>query len=207
MATKRKRTYSSKVRKYKKRRGYSGNWKRSLRNNPIHYFKRTCLLVNESVSSDKFGGNTFQLTDLPNYTEFALFDQYKICLVKMKWFFGCNDYTSSAANNASRFFIVKDYNSTTLPTTTTELLEYDNCKIWMTSTMKGRVLMIRPKISQMLYLTGVTTAYQAVKPAWIDMTNAGTPHFGVRWACPFTSGNAYQLACYCTYYFKCRNTK
>ena len=75
----------SKKRSFRKAKGKKKG-RRGPPRQPVHYFKRNTYAINavtSSATTDTFQSVSFQLADVPNFTEFtSLYDQYQIQSIK-----------------------------------------------------------------------------------------------------------------------------
>lgn len=176
----------------------------------VHNFTRYVELPNITTStvSDKLGGETFKLTDLPSYTEFTnLFDKFRICAVKYEI---VPNWTSSDINpigtyqSVPNIFTVLDYNDITTPGSLSELLQYKNLKRTRGHLIHKRY--IKPAVLAANYEGAVTTAYTSVWKRWLDTTDSGTLHYGLKYCIDQTS-TAMTYRVYAKYYIQCKDPK
>lgn len=127
----RRRTYR---RRYK-RRTYRRKWSRKnvtrrFKNDGKRFFK---LTTSDEVVSTAGGQIANVYTDNPNgyndWTQIAsLFDSYRVCAIKIK-------YIPNKPNDESNvttyqpLYIVQDRDSTTLPSTVNDMIQYENLKV------------------------------------------------------------------------------
>lgn len=100
----------------------------------VHFFKRT-FKTSYTVTNSSFQSAyniTYELNDLPNYTEFtALYDTYKICGIKVKFVYDRNSATSQSSlttNTIPNLLTVYDYNGNSI-TDENGMLQYPTFKI------------------------------------------------------------------------------
>lgn len=133
----------------------------------------TALGVNRSI--------TFQLSDLPNYTEFtSLFDQYKINAVKLTFiprYTGSDINPLTTALAVPRVWTVIDYDDTANLGDQNGAYQYQNCKVHMMH--KPFSIYLKPRVASAVYSTAVTTGY-APRRMYIDCANNNVPHYGVK---------------------------
>lgn len=192
----------------------------------VHFFKRTALLhidMNPAVlGTTAFWTNSgvsgagatsvFTLNDLPQNQEFSnLFDLYKICGVKMKFVFDKNDALSAtgAGSSLPTLYFIRDQDDGTVPANINEMIQYESCK--MKRLDKPCTFYVKPKISQMVYETAVTTAYATPKRnPWLDCANNDVAHYGCKWAIDFNTAfgtSIGRLAIFMTYYIACKDVR
>lgn len=214
VGTKRRRSLSAKYWR-KKRRFQHRLWKRSMRRSTpiVHRFKRTFVLFNQSFTTGGYAGFNFKFNMLPNYAEFqALFDSYQITLCVLKFYCGYdgNDLLNTVAQSGW-LHIAKDFNDSTQPSNFDELREYNTYRCIPLPKCQGAVVKLRPRASQELYRSTITTSYaMAPKNLWCDMTTAGVdiPFYGLKTGIEGPGGGTDKyLRCTCTMYFKCKTIK
>lgn len=131
-----------------------------------------------------FGGVSTATIPLPNYTELtALYDQYRIDWIELKFIFSNN---TSSVNSPSTvlptFYCVKDYDDTNTAGRA-DLEQYENCQIWQAGSQQMSdgmyIVRVRPNVDIALY-QGVTTGYARGKPMFIDTGSPNVPHYGIK---------------------------
>lgn len=139
-----------------------------------------------SVSPAGYWCLRFTIADLPQWTSFsALFDTYRINKVVVKLKPYITAYTqlgNGAANLAAQpqwLSTVIDYDDQTLPTTESELLQYETFKETAPSDEHVRVL--TPKVSMSAFKTsGTTIGYVQRDKQWIDAAYGDVEHYGMK---------------------------
>lgn len=179
----------------------------------LHYFKRTYQGSEITVNnvSAITGGLDFKLNQLPSYSEFtALFDEYRINGIRFEI---VPLFTSDDLNPASTFLTlpnmhtVIDYDDSTTPADLNEMLQYPNRRM-----TRGNVKHVRywkPKIASTVWNAGVASGYGATR-MWIDCSNPGVSHYGLKWATDGNFGTGSQSITYKTYitmYIACRGVR
>lgn len=200
------------------RRGYRryrnvGNTKK-LNQATVYSFKRMVQRrsdITNSPSADTFNNLSFQLSDLPNYTEFTnLFDAYKITGVSIKFVPAYTDTVSTTqltAGDVGAFVWVVDYDDSTNFTSIDEAYQKQGAKVRY-SARRPWTIFIRPRA----LMTGPGSAeFQtpAGKSApWLNCnaTTAGVVYRGIKWAWRQAS-YANHIDVFCTYYLKFKNVK
>lgn len=149
---------------------------------PVHYFKRTrfyesALVIAPAVN--QYQGVAFTLGDLPDVTDFtALYDQYKISKIEVKWLPRGNSSDVGSSGNISRFFSVIDRDDDAVPSSIDQLTQYESLKVTPTTATHARSF--KPSM-RLETATGLgTTANTIVGPKWIDVTNTNVKHYGVK---------------------------
>jgi len=154
----------------------------------VHYFKRSVWLPSQFTmgAAAVFGALNFNLNALPNATEFTtLFDQYKICNVKVSFMPRGNSAEGGTNNNIGKLFTVIDYDDDTAPTSIDQLMQYPN----LTTTAASRTLTrsLKPKFAASVYQTAVLSGYGA-RTGWLDCDATVVPHYGIKYAAQATAG-------------------
>jgi len=129
------------------------------------------------------GATAVSTLNMP-YADFtSLFDEYKICSVKMQILTGFNTSTLSATPNFPVCFIINDYDDVNSLTSTAQALEYQNCRtvsLGKDVHAGGIVHTMKPKVQIQTYRTALTTGYSAKSDQWIDNDQSDVPHYGVK---------------------------
>lgn len=148
----------------------------------VHQFKRTFRQSYQVLDRLDNRGYAAKLSDLPNYTEFtALFDMYKIHLVKTTVIFDKNSAsvsTASATNFIPNLIWVIDRDDATALGSLTEYEQYDDFKIRRLD--KPVKIFWRPKVASAVYSGGAFTGYSSVGQRWIDCASPSTEHYGLK---------------------------
>lgn len=151
---------------------------------PVQYFKRSKFTVGSltvPVATTNLQGVAFTLADLPDYGDFtALYDQYKILGIKVKWLPRGNSSDIQAQNSISRFFSVIDRDDDATPTSIDQLTQYESCKMTPTTGVHSRYF--KPSIRREIPNAIGGTAHEVTGPQWIDVTNANVKHYGIKLA-------------------------
>lgn len=161
-----------------------------------YLFKRswyTQSVVGSGEIGEYEGAFAFKLNDLPDYTEFTqLFDQYKLCAVKVTFQQPYNDSETARFPRASaaqgtampslHLHHVVDFNdANTLPIL--NLQQYQNHKVINlsgTSLRGGKTsVYCKPRIALAAY-EGAFTGY-ASQRGWLDVGDAAIQHYGLKW--------------------------
>lgn len=217
--SRRKSTKYNRKRRYNKRK-YTNKLRRQ-----VHMFKRIVSLGTYTASNTPLGGSSavqkgfsFQLSDLPNVSEYSsLFDQFKITGVKLRIVpkVGMTTQGSSTGTVATvgygQVVTAIDYDDAAAPISKDSLLEYGSAKYTSVSRIHTRY--IKPKVLNAVWVNIASTGYSPVRAPWIDQANTNLPHYGIKmWIDPPENSNgttnssvAYDV--YATYYFMCKNTR
>lgn len=235
MAWKRKRTFRTR-RVFKRRFARKSFSRRPTKkySSGVYKFKRTWTTasgISAGQAAPYLGTFSFQLSDLPTFTDFTgLYQQYKITGVKMKFF---QPYQNGAAVMVNQLggtsltqpmirmhsvFDPNDNATTGIPA----LQQYQTYKIQeLTSPSIGKdgclKFFYRPKEAVATANTGLSlTGYGAPgKGMWLDTDYPNVPYYGFKWAfdpvyadgsgVQFTSPVTVPIAL--TYYIKCKGVK
>lgn len=184
----------------------------------IHKFSRLVRYVdpvsgNNTITSNaaliNYFSKSFALDDIPGVAEFiALFDQYCITKIVLKFYPVGNPCITNATNNeVGQLITVKDYDDATLPTVLNDLLEFETVAVHHPG--RAFTLTIRPRVAKTIFRTGITSAYgMGDASTWVDAANTDVPHFGLKMAFTTSSvANITRYAIWCQYYFECRGTR
>jgi len=141
-------------------------------------FRRTIEFPSYGLGSIDAGGSySFQLSDLPNYTEFTnLFDRFCIDSVDVVWTL----VKHTSGQPWPTLWFSKDYEDAVAPTFS-GIQQRENVEALAFNDTKTKfVRRIKPRTAIALY-NGVTSSY-AVGPAstWINTAYSGTPHYGYK---------------------------
>lgn len=180
----------------------------------VHSFKRTVAYTISLVDSDVFTGYMFRLNDLPNYTEFvALYDQFKITGVKLKFIYTKNSADSQASNTQflPNMAYITDVNDATGPLSLTEMEQYGSFKIKRLDQPVS--VFIRPKVAVDVYQSTWTGYATTDKQPWVATASSATEWYGFKNAMlggmhGGTGTNTLgKLLLFETFYIKCRSCK
>lgn len=194
VASKYKKTTSKKLTMYKTPK------------DPIRLYKRTSdyFALPISGTTGALGSFTFQLTNIPNSTEFtSLYDQYKINAVPVCFYPKQTEVTSlSTTDNVrgnARILTAIDYNDDTPPTTLDDLRQYESCEVDVILNKHERY------IPKPLFLNN---SGQNVN-SWLSTANPSTKHYGLKYGVEPTQavGGSFTYNVEVTYYIAFKNTK
>lgn len=176
----------------------------------VYNFTRSCTLTDLSGSdvSDVFGGLSFNLGQLPNYTEFTnLFDQFRICGIRLEII---PKYTSVDLNPLAttvampNIHTVIDYNDIATPGNLEVLLQYPNYKRTRGNAVHKRYF--KPAVLASNYEGAVTSAYTSKWGQWLDSIDYPTVHYGLRYGIDQSfTGARYRV--YAKFYIQCKDPK
>lgn len=155
---------------------------RRPRNQLVHRFVRSQFYsgaISGSTVVDTFGAYYFRLADLPNSSDFTnLFDQYRIDKVTIRFMPRANSSEAGTNQGMVKLFITLDRDDITTPTSISEMLQNDTCKVSPSTRIVSRTL--KPKFAQEVFQSAVSTGYGA-RSGWLDCSNNLVQHYGVKW--------------------------
>lgn len=220
----RRRRPMTRKRMYRKRYSRRGNYRS---NKGVYYFKRKSSAVYDWVTGNQItqivagaGGSDivanigFRLQDVPSYTDFAMYDQYRIAAVKLNFIPVNNVSTWTGSTGgivpgsfAMRAFTAYDPNADGSGVSSVgQVQEYQNAKWTPYNRIHKRYVKPRIMLSE---ASGSTLGINLVgKQPWIqnDAAGVGTIYYGVPFAMDNTSTGVgigtlmYKLEC--TYYLQ-----
>lgn len=173
---------------------------------------KTMLKVQRSVTYSRVSASgagevdtaySFQLSDLPNYTEFTnLFDEYRIDKVTMVFYPDTQDATPASGTGNTVVYSVLDYDDANA-IAISALEQYDTMKTHNGLKPWGRSVV--PRFAVAAY-AGTFTSYSS-KAGWVDCNSAGVQHYGIKIAFPLQAGNANTWTPVATFYMSFRKTR
>lgn len=166
--------------------------------------------------------HTFALDQLPTFSEFInLYDQYRICAVKMKIFpsFNMNQVTGTAAlangiTDLGRVWTVIDHDDdTAFPASAAGLdaiREYQNVKCTRGNRIHSRYF--KPSCLTDIQDSGGATAAAPKFKQWISTQNPSVPHYAIKifYDSDVSNGSAFTvgtLRLECKFYLQFKNVK
>lgn len=151
---------------------------------PVHYFTRSQFatsVVTVSAGTPQFFASNFQLSSLPDVTDFTnLYDMYKILKIKYTLMPKGNSSDVGIAaglGNMVRVCSVLDYDDSVAPTSFNQLCQYNNIK-WTHSTQNHSRTLV-PKFLREVS-TGLGTTANEVSTGWINCANNNVQHRGIK---------------------------
>lgn len=213
----------------------------SVRSRRTHYFKRlgqelilasnsanqpfwttsNASLVTNTPSADDFGtwqcGGAFRfmINSILQPGDFGqLFDRYKITGVKLKFLFQVNNSTGQGLGNTSPLPILTysfDGDDANAPSTKLDVAVKQYAKERVMNANRSFSIFIKPRISKLVYTSGLTPGYSSEKPMWIDMSRDDIEHYGLKfWINNWYSDHptsSFKLTVVPTYYLACKDTQ
>lgn len=172
------------------------------------------------TSTSGLGGMTFSLSDVLGYSEFeALYDRYMITCVVLRFRLINNPDATWTLNGAPqalsnwfpRLFICPDYDDNSAESVAT-LRERAKTKMRVLRPNQYFKIVVKPALTVQTYYTTTGAGYAPKWKQWVDMSQSGVPHYGLKWAVD-TSGidpadtQPFKLEIEKQYYFKCKDVK
>lgn len=146
---------------------------------------------------------SFQLSDLPGYTEFtSLFDQYRIRKVVVRFIPDITIATPASGTGNNVAYSAIDLDDSTADTIT-GIEQYGTCVVH--NNVKPFSRIIYPKFAIAAY-SGAFTSY-AQSQGWVDCASASIQHYGLKVAFAQNSGNANTWRVSATYTVEMRGTR
>lgn len=149
---------------------------------PVQYFTRTAYRqaqFNAAQIPQSIGIN-FRLDNIPNVGEFTgLYDQYMIKAVKVTMIPRVTEApVGSSVNTLANMWSVIDYDDSSAPANIDTMLQYQNVK--HTQMNRTHTRYIKPCVADEYFATGVLTTYGARRNVWLDCSNSGVEHYGLK---------------------------
>lgn len=185
-----KRRRSSSSRSNKKIRRYAMyRPRKNFRNGGQGFIKTSRTFEATPISvgaTDVVGAYEFKLSNLPNYADFDIFDEYKITGVKIHFVPGFSDHAELdslgvAYVNMPTLMTAIDYDDATAVTKDV-LLSNESCIIHTPGQKVSRFFV--PKVSKTYWQSAVSTGFGSSPPEWLDtQSSPGISHYGLKWVC------------------------
>lgn len=189
-------------------------WKRSNvnRRKDTYYFARRWFdgtIAGNALSIPYLQGKNFNMTLLPNYTEFsALFDRYKITTIKLSYHLKYDPSAQGAGQaNFPRLYYIKDYDDAATPSSINELREHSRCQMRILTPNRPVHIVLKPSILSETYRTNITSAVAPKWRQWIDWGNPDVPHYGLKIAIDDLTNTNYKVDVECKMWFSCKDTR
>jgi len=180
------RKYKKGYRKGKAKKTSYAMAKRINTTSDTHYFTRLSYKADITGNNTvKYGSWFFQLSDLPNVSEFTnLFDMYMIQKVEIRMKLQLDP---GAATSATAFFpelyICNDYDDSTVPVTTDEIRQHQKTKQIVIRPNQWYSHFIKPAVSPLIYNPNNASSigYGSKWNTWLDCADVTIPHYGVKY--------------------------
>lgn len=135
-------------------------------------------------AADVTGALAFKLSDLPNYSDFDLFDEYMITGVKVYFVPG---YSDQIADNGlgviemPTLLTAVDFDDSTA-VNKDALMSNESCIIHVPGTKVDRYF--KPLVSTTYWQSAVATGFGTNKATWLDtQSSPGVSHYGLKYVC------------------------
>jgi len=169
-------------------------------------FRRSCNLspIVNSAAGEQLYAWSFQLSDLPNYTELtSLFDSYRFNWVKCSFMPQIQNTLLTTNYGDPSVHTAIDYDSATSGSVAT-LQEKDTYRKF-NGLRPFQVFIKAPRCASAVY-SGAFTSY-GEGPRWIDCSSPSVQHYGMILTLPQTTGSTCSWYVTFTYSITCRNTR
>jgi hypothetical protein len=144
-------------------------------------FRQTAVTQLFQSTSAVYGTIVFKLSNVPGYSNLAIWDQYRLDAVRISIVPTANALptTVSSTQTYSELYCVIDYDDSVNLTSTTAALGYDNCIMLVPGESLERTF--QPRIAVAGY-AGTFTSYTNMPPQWIDTASNAVQHYGLKYA-------------------------
>jgi hypothetical protein len=172
------------------------------------------FLIAPTPTTSLFGSIAVEFQDLPQSSSFlSVFDQYRVDKLHFRITPQVNTISPTTASpNAvvPRLFVVVDRDDATVPTTLSQLREYDNCLDILP--YQGLSVEFEPSCTPAVYSNSAFSGYEVAPSGdhWIDAASGAVPFYGLKFGCdPTTTGAtaAYNWYVDCYAYVSFKNTR
>lgn len=174
----------------------------------VHRIKRHVDLgsITLSTSAITTGGFSFQLSDVPSYTELqAMFDLYKIEAVEVSFF---TNYVHILGGVVApcRYCTVVDQNSSNGFGTFNDAREFETAHVDLVVNPDTRKIV--PTFLTAMENDSAATVYGGASRGWLNTAVANVPHYGYRYVFEAFTGAATPVArCEAIYYLSLKAAK
>lgn len=171
---------------------------------------RTCKIADINFNNTtQFAAYNFKLTQLPNNTQFSLYDQYRIRFVKVYFVNNTQPCNQSALDNqvAPTLVTAVDWDDSTTPTSMNQLYSFHNCKIHGSITAGSPYMSrtFKPAVAKTVFGSGITNAFGASRDVWLDVASSQTEHYGLKLGLeqtPQVPASSGSIRVYATFYME-----
>lgn len=134
--------------------------------------------VTSTSSAPGYYGFQFQFSDLPDYSSYgSVYDQYKIKEIELM-VVPLSQLTTGSTSNYAMAYVVNDFDDSSPPTSTSQLLSYQNVTILAPGQGHRRTFV--PRVAEALYGGTSFNQYGNKLAPWIDAASPGVLHYGVK---------------------------
>lgn len=177
--------------------------------NRTHCIKRlsaTFALQGNAAYNPYLSATYFTLNSVPEYAELpALFDQYKISMVQMRFKLRCDPAQQTPAVYPKLYYFI-DHTDAAVPGSLDVLRACAGTQIRTLEHTKPVIVTFRPKSQLAIYRSALTTGYTA-QSAWIDSNQYDVPHYGLKWGIDFHVDENQYVDCETRYWVKLKNPR
>lgn len=180
----RKKPYIRKKKVYTKRKYVPRNrgWL-----NKVYMFRQVHDLgVITASTSELDGAFKFLLSDLDQFSSFtALYDQYKICKIVLKFYPNANvaQVTAPGTHVYGNILTAIDHDDATT-VSLANIRQYSTCKEYPFYKSFTRVIV--PHVAVAAYTSGAFNNYANMTNQWIDCNSPNVEHYGLKYVVPAT---------------------
>lgn len=148
-------------------------------NKPFNLIQTAKLArISSSTTIEVDGAFYFTFNDLNQQSQLAaIFDQYRICMIEIKFISTIGQY-SGAAGVAGMFFTAVDTDDSS-STTAASIRDYPGCI--STEVFKPHTHVFAPHVAIAAY-AGAFTSFANETSPWIDVASPSVQHYGVKYA-------------------------
>lgn len=177
--------------------------------NQVYFFKRGTNIFTLSgniIHAPYIAAWSYSLAQVRGIGDFtALFDQYKITHVQVRFFLRIDPGAQTAATaNVPRLYYFTDHDDDTAPSSLDNFREHQRLKIVPLNLYKPVVVNFKPSILTQAFRTTTTVGYCPKWRQWLDMAQTDVPHYGLKWALDDFTNTNYRLDVESTIWFQGR---
>lgn len=156
--------------------------KRTTNSESIIKFTRTVDVgfIHQTSAASLFGATMFKLDQVPDYAEFAMYDQYKIAQIEVKFVPSFNSNTNDTTTQFTMPHLMTAIDMDDVGTPT-ELNILDNQSNVQHECGKVASRVFSPRVAQALYAGVASFGYGERKQAWVDVTSPAVEHYGLKY--------------------------
>jgi len=151
----------------------------------------TLTTFTTSNAAETKQGYSFQLSDLPGYSELqTTFDAYRFVGVEVKFVPINVVNVSSNGPNPNWFITAFDYDNVATNLLTTDLQQYDTHRFHMQTGNRIVTLKLVPRCTLAAYSGAFTSYAEAKEKQWVDCASPSIQHYGLLATFPTASAAA-----------------
>lgn len=138
-------------------------------------------MVSTPSTGGTFFSTTFTLSALPSYTDFTnLYDQYRVDKVRVDFYPRATVNLLASPDVYNLMHTAVDHTDATVPTASTDILQYDNHV--SRQCYKHFSITLKPAPASTYWSGSVASGYGPRAGAWIDSKSPGVTHYGIKGA-------------------------